>query len=416
MRVIFEKSLARGAVTAPPSKSEAHRLLICAGLSGGPCTIKNLELSQDLSTTLDCLRALGVTAEARENAAFLSGGDPFSSPREPVFCRESGSTLRFFLPIFLLGREKVTLCGAPRLMERPLEPYAALCRERGLLFRREPAESALYLRGPLTPGVYSVPGNISSQFISGLLFALPLLEAGSVVELTPPVVSRPYIELTRAVQRRFGVLSAWTDDNTLRISGGQRYLPADAETEGDWSAAAVLEGLNLLGGQVQIEGLNTESYQGDKIYREHFEFLRQGCPTLDVAQCPDLAPVLMALGAAQNGVTLTGTGRLRLKESDRGEAMARELRKLGAAVTVEQDRITVLGGPLHAPEEPLSGHNDHRVVMALSMLLTRTGGVIEGAQAADKSWPSFFDVLEGLDIRLRRRNDASKIAGSRPDD
>ena len=275
-------------------------------------------------------------------------------------------------------------------------------RERTLLFRREPAENALYLRGPLTPGVYAVPGNISSQFVSGLLLALPLLEAGSVVELTPPVVSRPYIELTRAVQRRFGVLSAWTDDNTLRLFGGQRYVPTDAEAEGDWSAAAVLEGLNLLGGQVRVTGLNTESYQGDKIYREHFEALRRGCPTLDVEQCPDLAPVLMALGAAQNGVILTGAGRLRLKESDRGAAMAQELRKLGARVTAEQDRITVSGGPLHAPQEPLSGHNDHRVVMALAMLLTRTGGVIEGAEAADKSWPSFFDALERLGIGLRR--------------
>lgn len=402
MRVVIEKSLARGTAAAPPSKSEAHRLLICAGLSGGPCTVNNLEWSQDISATLDCLRALGVTVEVRENAALLSGGDPFSSPREPAFCRESGSTLRFFIPLFLLGRERVTLRGAPRLMERPMEPYAALCRERTLLFRREPAENALYLRGPLTPGVYAVPGNISSQFVSGLLLALPLLEAGSVVELTPPVVSRPYIELTRAVQRRFGVLSAWTDDNTLRLFGGQRYVPTDAEAEGDWSAAAVLEGLNLLGGQVRVTGLNTESYQGDKIYREHFEALRRGCPTLDVEQCPDLAPVLMALGAAQNGVILTGAGRLRLKESDRGAAMAQELRKLGARVTAEQDRITVSGGPLHAPQEPLSGHNDHRVVMALAMLLTRTGGVIEGAEAADKSWPSFFDALERLGIGLRR--------------
>lgn len=402
MRITVEKSLPHGSVSAPPSKSMAHRLLICAGLSGQPCTVRGVELSQDVGATLDCLRALGADVRTEGDTVTLSGGDPFRSPAQPVFCRESGSTLRFFIPIFLLGSGRVTLEGSPRLMERPMEPYAALCRERGLLFRQE--ENRLFLRGALTPGLYTVPGDISSQFVSGLLFALPLLEAGSVVQLIPPVSSRAYIEMTRAAQKQFGVTSVWTDEHTLRIPGGQGCLPRDTLVEGDWSNAAFLEGWNLLGGSVTVDNLDINSIQGDKIYREYFKKLASGTPVLDVEQCPDLAPVLMALGAAKQGVTLTGTRRLRLKESDRGAAMAEELFKMGVPVTVEENAITLPGGRLTPPREILSGHNDHRVVMALTLLLSLTGGQLDGAEAVAKSWPEFFSVIRKLGVKAVERD------------
>ena len=398
MKAIIKPGAARGAVSAPPSKSMGHRMLICAGLSGGPCRVEGIIPSEDMLATLDCLSALGVEYDWQGDTVTLRGRDVFSSPKEPVCCRESGSTLRFFVPLFLLGKQKVTLTGKGRLMERPLEVYQNLCRERTLLFGRE--EDKLYVRGPLQPGLYSLPGDVSSQFVTGLLFALPLMEAGSVISLTPPVESRPYIEMTRQAQALFGVESVWTDENTLRVFGGQRYQPRDIRVEGDWSNAAFLEGFNLLGGSVQVENLIENSLQGDKIYKEYYKMLQNGCPTLDISQCPDLGPVLMALAAAGQGATLTGTRRLKIKESDRGAAMAQELAKLGVQCTLEEDRITIHGGQLKAPQEPLFGHNDHRVVMALSLLLSRVGGVIEDAQAVRKSFPGFFDIVHSLGIQV----------------
>ena len=403
MRATFKPSLAKGTVAAPPSKSMGHRMLLCAGLSGGPCTVTGIAPSQDMMATLDCLSAMGVEYDWQGDKVTLRGGEVFSSPKEVVSCRESGSTLRFFVPLFLLGKQKVTLTGEGRLMERPMGVYQQLCRERTLLYGQE--GDKLYLRGQLQPGLYQIPGDVSSQFVSGLLFALPLLEAGSVISLIPPVASRPYIEMTRQAQKLFGVESVWTDENTLRVFGGQRYEARDAAVEGDWSNAAFLEGFSLLGGEVTVTGLIENSLQGDKIYKKYYKMLQNGCPTLDIQQYPDLGPVLMALAAAGNGATLTGTHRLKIKESDRGAAMAEELLKMGVPCAVEDDTITVPGGQLKAPEAPLNGHNDHRVVMALSLLLSRVGGEIQGAQAVSKSFPDFFDRIRTLGIQVETHED-----------
>ena len=403
MRAVFKPSFAKGAVAAPPSKSMGHRMLLCAGLSGGPCTVTGIAPSQDMMATLDCLSAIGVDYDWQGDRVTLRGGDVFSSPKEVVSCRESGSTLRFFVPLFLLGRQKVTLTGSSRLMERPMGVYQQMCRERTLLYGQE--GDKLYLRGPLQPGLYQIPGDVSSQFVSGLLFALPLLEAGSVISLIPPVASRPYIEMTRQAQKLFGVESVWTDENTLRVFGGQRYEARDAVVEGDWSNAAFLDGFSLLGGEVTVTGLIENSLQGDKIYKKYYKMLQNGCPTLDIEQCPDLGPVLMALAAAGQGAILTGTRRLRIKESDRGAAMAAELLKMGVRCVVEDNTITVPGGQLKAPAEVLSGHNDHRVVMALSLLLSRVGGEIREAQAVSKSFPDFFDRIRALGIEVETYED-----------
>ena len=403
MRAVFKPSIAKGTAAAPPSKSMGHRMLLCAGLSGGPCTVTGIIPSQDMMATLDCLSAMGVEYDWRGDKVTLRGGDVFSSPKEVVSCRDSGSTLRFFVPLFLLGKQKVTLTGHGRLMERPMGVYQDLCRERTLLFYQE--GDKLYLRGPLQPGVYQLPGDVSSQFITGLLYALPLLEAGSVISLIPPVASRPYIEMTRQAQKLFGVESVWTDENTLRVFGGQRYQPVDSVVEGDWSNAAFLDGFSLLGGEVTVTGLIENSLQGDKIYKEYYKMLQNGCPTLDIEQCPDLGPVLMALAAANNGAILTGTHRLKIKESDRGAAMAEELLKMGVQCVVEDNTITVPGGQLKAPAQPLNGHNDHRVVMALSLLLSKVGGEIEGAQAVSKSFPNFFDRIRALGIEVETHED-----------
>ena len=402
MRATFNPSTARGTLAAPPSKSMAHRMLLCAGLSKDCCRVSGISESQDMLATLDCLAAMGVRYEKNGEDVTLSGGDVFSSPKETVSCRESGSTLRFFVPLFLLGTEEVTLTGHGRLMERPMEVYAELCRERGLKFEQRGA--LLRLCGPLKSGTFRLRGDVSSQFVTGLLYALPLLEGESRLELIPPVESRPYIEMTRQAQAIFGVESRWEDENTLVIAGSQRYRATDCTVEGDWSNGAFLDGFSLLGGDVTVTGLDGESLQGDKIYKEYYKRLSEN-PTLDISQCPDLGPVLMALAAATGGATLTGTKRLRIKESDRGAAMAEELKKLGVECRVEEDSIFVPAAKMMAPTEALYGHNDHRVVMALSLLLSKLGGTIEGAQAVSKSFPNFFEAIGSLGVEVELYED-----------
>jgi 3-phosphoshikimate 1-carboxyvinyltransferase len=313
-------------------------------------------------------------------------------------CRECGSTLRFMVPVCLMSGQKNTLTGSEILLKRPLGVYEEICRDQGLTFTKE--GSLLTVEGRLRAGDYVVPGNISSQFISGLLFSLPLCEGDSRILITPPLESRPYIDLTLEALHTFGICAEWTDERTLRIPGGQTYQPATCTVEGDYSGAAFFEALNLLGGAVQVDGLRPDSLQGDMAYIRYYEMLEKGTPTIHLGNCPDLAPILMAVAAAKNGAVFCGTRRLRIKESDRGAAMAEELAKFGTDVELHDDSIVVFPLDFHAPDAPLAGHNDHRIVMALSTLLTKTGGVIEGAEAVAKSLPEYFDMLGTLGVEV----------------
>lgn len=395
MKVEIKPSSLKGRIAAPPSKSMAHRLLICAGLAGGKSNISGISDSEDMLATIDLLQGLGSDCQKEGSEATVTGVNPKTAkPVKALSCRECGSTLRFFIPICLLSKERITLCGSPRLFARPLTVYEALCRERG--FDWEPGESSVTLRGPLTGGEFTVAGNISSQFISGLLFALPLCEEDSVIRILPPLESKPYIDMTVEALRLFGVSVIWEDELTLRIKGGQSYMPRDLTVEGDFSNAAFFEALHALGHDVTVENLNLDSLQGDKIYLRYFSEIEKGTPTQSIRQCPDLGPILIALAAAKNGAVLTDTERLRIKESDRGVAMAEELAKLGVSVTVNENNIVIPAGALKQPTEVLDGHNDHRIVMALSVLLTKIGGIIDGAQAVRKSLPEFFTLLQSL--------------------
>ena len=396
MKVGIRPGKARGEWIAPPSKSFAHRALICAALSNGTSRIEGIEPSEDILATLDCISALGADVKLDGKTATVTGGAKEQGHLFP--CRESGSTLRFFLPLALLRDTPVTLTGSRRLLQRPQDVYRKLCASQGLYFAQD-AEK-IEVKGRLRAGNFPVRGDLSSQFLSGLLFALPLLDRESVIQILPPFVSAPYVEITRQVQKTFGILSDHSEPLTIRIPGGQTYSAADYVVEGDCSNAAFAEALNLLGGTVTVRGLNPESCQGDKIYKPYFEKLKSGKPTLDVENCPDLAPILMALGAALGGVELTGTARLALKESDRGNAMAEELAKFGIQTVLQEDRIIVEAGGLHQPSAPLNGHNDHRIVMACATLLTLTGGEIEGAEAVSKSYPRYFADLQQAGIEV----------------
>ena len=254
---------------------------------------------------------------------------------------------------------------------------------------------------PFQGGIYSVPGNISSQFISGLLFALPTAESDSTIKISSPIESRSYIELTIDALNKFGVFVRWLDEYTIHIPGKQKYTPKQICVEGDYSGAAFPEALNLFGGNVQINGLNPTSIQGDKIYHKYFEMLTRGTPSIHIGDCPDLGPILFAIAAAKSGGIFTGTKRLKIKESDRAATMTEELEKFGTTSTVYEDSVVIYPAKFQAPKVPLCGHNDHRIVMALSILLTLTGGEIDGAEAVKKSYPSFFEDLSALGIKVK---------------
>ncbi len=400
MRAVIHPGRACGTVAAPPSKSMAHRFLILAGLSAGTSAVHPVDPSEDILATLDCLRTLGAAAAWEGSAVRVTGIDPAAAAPAALPCRESASTLRFMIPLCLLSGRPMLLTGSEGLMRRPLSAYEALCREKGFRFVRQ--GEGLAVEGRLTPGVYTVPGGISSQFATGLLLALPLLPGSSTVRLLPSVVSRPYLDMTLQALSAFGAQARWADENTLTVPGQAAYTARDIAVEGDYSSAAFFEALNCAGGDVRVTGLKKDSLQGDRIYQACFPLLLQGQARLDLTDCPDLAPVLMAVAALHHGALLTGTRRLRYKESDRGRAMAEELAKFGVRAEIGEDEIFIAPGRLHPPAEALSSHGDHRVAMALSVLCTCTGGTIDGAEAVQKSLPDYWQRLNalGVDVAL----------------
>jgi len=401
VKIVLYPGKARGEVRAPSSKSSAHRLLTASALAAGESRIRGIDPSDDILATLRAVSAFG--AEVRkEGAAYrIRGIDPRKAGPRAVGCGESATTLRIFLPLALLSGGKTLFTGSGRLFSRPLSVYRKIAEEKG--FRLEPVPGGLEAEGVLPAGHYRFPGDISSQFATGLLFALPHPAGESRIELTEPVKSRPYIDMTLEELRRHGVTVGREAGNVFRIPGGQRFSPLDAEAEGDWTNAAVFAGLNLLGGEVNVTGLSPSSLQGDRIFPRHFESLRRGEAEIDLSDCPDLGPVLMALAATEHGAVFRGTGRLRFKESDRVEAMREELAGFGVRPEVGEDTVRIPAAEIRRPLRPLSGHGDHRVVMALSLLLTLTGGEIDGAEAVSKSFPDFFERLASLGIALERR-------------
>ena len=381
MKAIFSPSTPRGSVEAPPSKSAAHRRLICAGLADGVSFLSGIAPSEDIAATVDCLSALGAKIDFTGNAATVLGCDPRKATSATLPCRESGSTLRFFLPLCLLSGASFTLSGSEKLLSRPLSVYEELASEKGFLLKKE--KSAVSVAGRLTPGTYTLPGDVSSQFVTGLLFALPLLEG-----------DRGYIDMTLAALAEHGVRAAWQNETTLAVPGGQTYLPRAGKIEGDWSNAAPFLSLG-----VDVTGPDENSLQGDKKIVDDLAALDRGCAEIDLSDTPDLAPVLFAHAALRHGGRFTGTKRLALKESDRGRAMQEELAKCGVAVAIGENEITVGSGAV-APREPFAGHNDHRIVMATSVLAARLGGTVEGIGAVNKSFPDFFQKLKQINIKV----------------
>lgn len=399
MNARIEKSVALGCVVAPPSKSMAHRYLICAALSPLKSTISNLSLSDDIIATINCLRALGANIELEDDKAYITGVSPENfSENYYAFCNESGSTLRFLIPILLLSKNTSVIERSASLAKRPLDVFIKLFENTDILFNLD--NEKVILKGKLLSGNYEVPANVSSQFISGLLFALPLLDEDSTITLINGIESKDYINMTIAAQALFGVNIVWKGDTTIYIKGNQKYTPCDVAVEGDYSNAAFFGALNATGGEIYIDGLFEKSLQGDKVFFDLVDKFKAFAPVIDLANCPDLGPILMTLAAYFNGAHFINTGRLKIKESDRGAVMAEELKKFGADVSVLQNEIIVKKSALHTPDVELCGHNDHRVVMSLSVLSTVFGGTITGVEAVNKSFPDFFDKIKSLGIKV----------------
>lgn len=408
----IQPSRLQGSVTVPPSKSMAHRALLCAGLAAGETRIQGILPSQDMEATCRALTALGASIARQGSLARVQGvaGRP-KAPQGPVDCGESGSTLRFLIPAFALASAPARLTGRGRLPQRPLGPYGAIFHGQGLPFAQD--ETGVSFQGPLAPGDYGLPGDVSSQFISGLLFALPLLPGDSHIRIQPPFESRGYVNMTLQVMDAFGVQAAFLDGLTLHVPGNQRFTAPAAPflVEGDDSQAAFFLTLDAILGDVSVAGLSLRSIQGDRVMGEILARCGHvpGQPprplapfVADLGDCPDLGPILMTLGLFCQGESrLLNAGRLQLKESDRGTAMAQELSKLGGQASLAGDEIRIRQSRLR-PGPALSSHGDHRIAMALAVaaLGARIPADIQGAEAVEKSYPDFWKDLAAIGARV----------------
>ncbi len=366
----------KGAITPPPSKSYAHRALIAAALAGGDSQLTNLAHSQDILATRRCLDAL---ATAQEEFPLLD-------------CGESGSTLRFLIPIALAVVGGGRFTGHGRLMERPQKPYFDLFEEKGIFYEQK--DGVLTVQGALTPGEYRLPGDVSSQFVTGLLYALPLLKADSRILLTTALESRDYVEMTLAVMKHFGVSVTETADGWL-VPGNQQYTPTSLHIESDWSQAGFWYAARGLGSTLDIQGMNPQSVQGDMRIIPYYQLLiQEGDVELDVSQCPDLVPPLAAHAALRRGTTrMVNAARLRIKESDRLATVTEVLNALGAKVTEHADSLVIEGQPALPGGVTVDAHNDHRIAMMAAIAATccENSIVITGAQCVAKSYPSFWE-------------------------
>jgi 3-phosphoshikimate 1-carboxyvinyltransferase len=409
----------RGRIAAPPSKSAAHRALICAALSEGVSHLEAAGYSDDIEATLDAVAALGAVAVREGENLSVTGISPAAGAQAPcgmlplIDCNESGSTLRFLIPVALAVTGGGRFTGRGNLGARPLGPYLEIFARQGIecTRRTEGGRLDMTLKGRLTPGHFSLPGNVSSQFVSGLLFALPLLEGDSTVELTTPLESEGYLDMTLAALGDFGVRVSRPDRGRFEIPGGQRFQSRRRRIEGDYSQAAFFLAAGAMGSALEVEGLDPDSLQADRAMLEALTRMGAGIrrdgesvsasagrgelkgALLDGAQCPDIVPILAAAASVAEGRTeITGSARLRLKECDRLQAVSRELCRLGASVKERADGLEIEGQKMLPGGVRVSSHRDHRIAMTLAVAATRCRDPIEleDPECVAKSYPGFW--------------------------
>ena len=413
MNITITPAKLAGTIVPPPSKSQAHRALIAAALAHGESVISNVALSQDIEATIRCLEELGARFRREGGGIAVQGmGANVMSPlRRMAYprldCGESGSTLRFLIPIALAVRGGGVFTGHGRLMERPLTPYFDLFDEKDIFY--EYKDGALTVAGMLTPGTYQLPGNVSSQFFTGLLFALPLVDGPSAVIPTTPLESEGYIQMTLQVMAHFGVEFPVSMSLPPQYypQGNQTYRAADFAVEADWSQAAFWYAAQALGNPVTVEGMAPGSVQGDRVITDlALQLSGPEAVELDISGCPDLAPPLAAMAALRAGKTtrLTNAARLRIKESDRLASVTAVLGALGADITEGPDFLEIRGKETLSGGAAVDSFNDHRIAMMAAIAATRceTPITITGAQCVAKSYPDFWEVYGQLGGNVRR--------------
>jgi len=422
----IEPSPLKGNINIPPSKSMSHRAVICAGLADGVSEIENVVFSEDIAATLEAMAEMGTTVlspqgrveDSEPRTIKLKGTPNLKMNGDTIHCRESGSTLRFLIPLASKTGDLVTFTGQGKLGERPLDVYYQIFEEQGIQYQTEGGFLPLTLKGSLQPGTYQLKGNISSQFISGLMFLLPLLDGDSKIIVTTELESRGYVDLTMEVQAKFGVEVKNNDYREFTILGNQTYQNTRYRIEGDYSQAAFWIVAATLGEEIVCLDLNPDSRQGDKaildivqkmgasIQHEIDGIRVQPTPTqatvIDAGQCPDLVPILTVLASLSKGTTqIINAGRLRIKESDRLKAMATELNKLGAKVQEMEEGLLIQGVErLHGGT--VDSWNDHRIAMALAVASIRCTQpvTLTGFEAVKKSYPHFWTDFAKLGGKL----------------
>ncbi len=401
MDVRITPSALSGVISPPPSKSMAHRLIITAALGSGVSTIGNVAFSQDIEATLRCMEALGARWEQTGSGGIrVHGiGKPVDT-QEPLphfDCGESGSTLRFLIPIALAVAGGGVFTGRGRLMERPQKPYFDLFDEKDIFHQQ--IDGVLTVRGKLTSGEYRLPGNVSSQFFTGLLLALSLLDAPSSIVSTTVLESADYIYMTIDAMENAGVSVTVSDDrHTFHVTPAA-YRAFDTTVEADWSQAGFWYAANFLDNQLDIQGLNLRSSQGDMVVSElYWKLARPGDTEIDLSGCPDLLPPLAVMAAVRSGATrFVNAARLRIKESDRLATVHQLLTALGGKSEELPDGL-IVQGVSKLTGGTVDGANDHRIVMAAAIAATacRSPVTILGAQAIQKSYPSFWEEYQRL--------------------
>ena len=373
-----------GSITAIPSKSQAHRLLICAAFADLPTTLICPQTNRDIEATASCLRSLGADITRTEDRYLVTPIRSF--PEAAVLhCGESGSTLRFMLPIVGALGVDATFVMEARLPQRPLSPLWEEMERMGCQLSR-PTADTLRCQGQLSGGEYIISGGVSSQFITGLLFAAALLKQDSKITVTGTLESKPYVDMTQQALAAFGVQ---TDDFT--VQGGQAFRsPGELTVEGDWSNGAFFLAAKALGSSLEVLNLSETSAQGDRASAHWLGLLPKEHCTIDATDIPDLVPILAVVAGACHGAKFTGIRRLRLKETDRVATVCAMLRALGAEITATEDTMEVFPAPYQGCS--IDATNDHRIAMSAGIAATVASGPVNviNADSVNKSYPAFW--------------------------
>ncbi|AEB30947.1 3-phosphoshikimate 1-carboxyvinyltransferase [Carnobacterium sp. 17-4] len=403
-----------GTVTVPPSKSMAHRAVICASLAAGRSTIKNIQLSDDILATIEGMRSFGAIISYDNQTLTIEGiRNGAAKERRTINCNESGSTLRFLIPLATLFTGETHFIGQGHLGKRPLEPYQELFEAQSLHYEQAATKNLqLSVAGPLTPGIYEMRGDISSQFITGMLLTLPLLAEDSVLKITTHLESKGYIDLTLSVLQSFGIVIEQDEDGQeYRIKGQQTYTARDYTVEGDYSQAAFWLSANALGNELLVNGLDSDSLQGDQAIVSILDTVNGGSTeserVIDGAQVPDIIPVVALVAALSKGKTkIINLERLRIKESDRLVATQKELAALGAQIEIIGDSLLIEGVSELSGGQEVWSHKDHRMAMMLAIASTvcKEQIHIKDTDCVKKSYPNFWETFQQLGGKIHEWN------------